>query len=365
VRIGVLGGGQLGRMLALEAHPLGLEVVCWAEEGSGSAQAVSKSVVGPYSDARTLQAFLASVDVVTYESENLDAGLVRAVETQARVFPDHRALVASQDRVLEKETFGRVGIPTVAWRRVDRGADLEGGARELGFPCVLKTRRFGYDGKGQWWLRDEADVERLLGLADRGGLVLEARCAFQRELSIVAARGQDGEIRFWPLSENVHREGILRVTRAPAVADVRTVDRAQGFARALLEDLGYVGVLALELFDDGDLRANEMAPRVHNSAHWTQDGSTTSQFENHLRALAGLPLGVTDASGHAAMVNLIGRAPAAAEVLEVPYAHLHVYGKSPRPGRKVGHVNVVHADREVVERSLARVLALVARSEEG
>jgi 5-(carboxyamino)imidazole ribonucleotide synthase len=254
--------------------------------------------------------------VVTYEFENVPVGAARRVNA----VPSVAALEASQDRLVEKQLFRRLGIPTA---RIDDEVET--------FPAILKTRRLGYDGKGQRL------VETWQG--SDPGHVLEERVSFDRELSLLAVRGRDGDTRFWPLVENVHEDGILRVSRAPAGNAPQA--RAEEYGRLLLDELRYVGVLALELFDvGGELLANELAPRVHNSGHWTIEGSATSQFENHLRAILGLPLGDTT-SRPSVMVNLIGTAPRSDDMLRIPGAHLHLYGKEPRPGRKLGHVTLV------------------------
>jgi 5-(carboxyamino)imidazole ribonucleotide synthase len=258
------------------------------------------------------------------------------VEAAARVgaVPGPRALEDGQDRLREKELFRSLGIATARF----------GGLAETGLPALVKTRRLGYDGKGQ--RRVELDE----ALSDDE--VAEELVAFDRELSIVGVRAEDGETRFWPVGENVHRGGILRVTRAPAVGAPQA--EAEGICTRLMDALGYVGVLAVELFEvDGRLLANELAPRVHNTAHWTIDGAETSQFENHLRAILGLPLGSTAAVAPCVMVNLIGALPALDELLGLPGAHVHLYGKEPRAGRKVGHLTLVDPDEETVERAIA------------
>lgn len=329
--VGVVGGGQLGRMLALAGIPLGLSFRFLDPSPGAPAREVGELLVGAYDDPELLDRLADGAAAVTYEFENVP---VEAAERVGAV-PSPRALEASQDRLTEKRLFRRLGIPTP---RIDDEVDT--------FPALLKTRRLGYDGKGQRL------VETRPGTVP--GHVLEERVPFDRELSLLAVRGADGDTRFWPLVENVHEDGILRVSRAPAAAAPQA--EAEEYGRALLDELGYVGVLALELFDvGGELLANEFAPRVHNTGHWTIEGSATSQFENHLRAILGLPLGPTDARP-SLMVNLIGEAPAAQDVLRIPGAHLHLYGKEPRPGRKLGHVTLVGGSAEA-ERALLDLVA--------
>ncbi len=330
--VACIGGGQLGRMLALAGLPLGLDFRFLDPAADACAGAVGELLVGEYGDPAALDRLAAGADVVTYEFENVP------VEAAARVsaVPGIAALERGQDRLHEKELFRSLGIPTARFGTLD----------DAGLPALVKTRRLGYDGKGQRLVETDGQ------LGD--GELAEELLRFDRELSIVGVRGRDGETRFWPLGENVHRDGILRVTRAPA-ADAQQAD-AEAICTALLDALGYVGVLAVELFEvDGKLLANEFAPRVHNTGHWTIDGAVTSQFENHLRAILGLPLGATDARAPCVMVNLIGDIPPLAELAGLPGARVHVYGKEPRPGRKVGHVTLVDPAEATVERALELV----------
>jgi len=319
--VAVIGGGQLGRMLALAGIPLGLSFRFLDPSPEAPATEVGELLVGAYDDVEQLDRLAAGAEVVTYEFENVP---VEAAERIGAV-PSARALEASQDRLVEKRLFRRLGIPTP---RIDDEVET--------FPAILKTRRLGYDGKGQRLVETRPGSDP--------GHVLEERVPFVRELSLLAVRGRDGETRFWPLVENVHEEGILRTSRAPAANAPQA--EAEEYATRLLDELDYVGVLALELFDTGgSLLANEFAPRVHNTGHWTIEGSATSQFENHLRAVLGLPLGPTD-SRPSFMVNLIGSAPPVERLLAIPGAHVHLYGKAPRPGRKLGHVTLVDAATE-------------------
>ncbi|MBX3271489.1 MAG: 5-(carboxyamino)imidazole ribonucleotide synthase [Sandaracinaceae bacterium] len=349
--IGILGGGQLGRMLALAGHPLGHSFVVLTPERDAPAAAVAETIVADYDDPRALAALAARVEVVTYEFENVPAAAVATLSPRVPVRPGGEALVVASDRLNEKARFRELGIPTAPFASVESAAELEAAVRDIGLPGVLKTRRLGYDGKGQRVLQSRRDVEGAFTGLGAVPLLYEGFVAFRRELSIVAVRGLDGEVAFYPLVENRHEGGILRFTRAPA-ADVPAAlqARAEGYARALLESLDYVGVLALELFDDGtELLANEIAPRVHNSGHWTIEGAETSQFENHLRAILGAPLGSCAARGQSAMINLIGDAPDPLAIQAVPGAHLHLYGKAPRPGRKLGHVTVTAPDAATLD----------------
>jgi 5-(carboxyamino)imidazole ribonucleotide synthase len=346
--VAVLGGGQLGRMLALAGIPLGLRFRFLDPNPDATAGATGRLVVGALGDETALAEVSEGATVVTYEWEGAPATGARFVATARPVLPPPVALDVAQDRVREKELCRRLGIATPEFAAVDDHADLDRAVKELGLPAVLKTRRGGYDGKGRVVLLEPQDVER--AWAEVGGepLILEALVRFDRELSVLAVRGRDGTTSCWPLVENDHAGGILRRSIAPAPGVSEGLQEAgEQLATELLDELEYVGVLAVELFDvHGELLVNELAPRVHNSGHWTIEGSVTSQFENHLRAILGWPLGSTAAVGVSAMVNCIGALPDRAAVLAVPGAHFHDYAKEPRPGRKVGHVTVTAADPE-------------------
>jgi len=358
--VGVLGAGQLGRMLALAGVPMGLRFAFYDTTPDAPAAGLGAFHCAPWSDRARLDAFAAGCDVVTYEFENVPADVARRIAETKPVHPVPRALEVAQDRVHEKALFRELGIETAPFAEVDGPEDLERAVAAVGLPAVLKTRREGYDGKGQRVIRRVSEAAAALVALGGSGLILEGFVPFDRELSILAARGADGAVVHWPLVENVHREGILRVATAPAPrCDARTAGGAADLARRVLDHLGYVGVLAIELFEhEGRLIANEMAPRVHNSGHWTIEGAKTSQFANHLRSVSGWQLGRTDPVGVAAMVNLVGTVPATEDVLGIPGARLHLYGKAPRPGRKLGHVTFVENDREALARSL-RLLAEV------
>ena len=359
--IGVLGGGQLGRMIALAGYTLGQRFVFLDPGAESSAGHVGSLRVGAYDDEERLTELARKSSIITYEFENVPVGSARFLNELVPVYPPPRALEVSQDRLDEKRFFASLGIPTAAFAPVSSREELDGAVAALGLPAVLKTRRFGYDGKGQWVLRDEADVARAWEALGAASLVLEAFVPFQRELSILAVRSTKGETRFWPLVENVHRDGILRLSTPRSAAWTPELQqRAESYAARVLAELSYVGVLAIELFVTGDeLVANEMAPRVHNSGHWTIEGAETSQFENHVRAMLGMPLGSTRMIGFSAMLNAIGKLPPRDEVLAIEGAHLHAYGKDGSPGRKVGHVTVRAPTRDELAEKLARLLPLL------
>jgi 5-(carboxyamino)imidazole ribonucleotide synthase len=360
-RVGVLGAGQLGRMLALAGYPLGLRFRFLDPAPEAPAEHLAERVAHGFHEIEALHRFTEGLVAVTYEFENVPVDLARHLERQLPVYPPPAALEASQDRLTEKSLFVRLGLPTAPFVAVQTRAELDRGVADIGLPAVLKTRRFGYDGKGQAMLRSPGDLDPAWDALGGHPLLLEGFVAFDRELSQIAVRGRDGAMVFYPLVENHHREGILRLSLAPApnlTSDLEEL--ARNYATRVMDELRYVGVLTIEFFqqDDG-LIANEMAPRVHNSGHWTIEGATTSQFENHLRAVLGWPLGTTDTVFPCAMLNLIGTAPDTAAVLAVNDAHLHLYGKSPRPGRKLGHVTVRAPDVEVLHERLARLRPLL------
>jgi len=343
--VGILGGGQLARMLILAGAPLGLRFAVFDTVTDACAGALAPLTVGNYTDAQTLAAFADEIDVATFDFENVPAQAAQTLTAHTFVAPNPRALAVAQDRLSEKSLFRELGIPVPPFAAIDTQAQLQAAVAELGMPCILKTRRLGYDGKGQFRIKTPADVDAAWAAlgpqAEAVGLILEGFVAFQRELSVVAVRGRDGEFRAWPLTRNWHVDGVLSASLAPAQVDAETEATALAHARKLAEALDYVGVFALELFDrDGALLANEMAPRVHNSGHWTIEGSETSQFENHLRAVVGLPLGSTAMRGHACMLNWLGDMPDAAAALAVEGMHWHDYGKQSRAGRKVGHATL-------------------------
>jgi 5-(carboxyamino)imidazole ribonucleotide synthase len=358
MRIGIIGAGQLGRMLALAGYPLGLHFVFVDADENAPGAPVGGIIPGRFDDPAALAALAASVDVVTFDVENVPVEAAAAVAERVPFYPPPAALGAGQDRLEEKRLFQALGIPTAPFEAVDSQQDLHAAVEHIGLPAILKTRRLGYDGKGQRRLNSPADVQDAFAALGGVPAILEGFVRFERELSLIGVRGRDRQTACWAMSENVHVDGMLRWTRAPAT-DVALQKEAERHFEALLDRLHYVGVLTVEFFfADGVLLANEMAPRVHNSGHWTIEGAVTSQFENHLRAILGLPLGSTSATGHSAMVNFIGRLPPLADVLKIEGAHFHDYGKAARPGRKLGHCTIVCADPETRDASLDHLLAL-------
>ncbi|MBX3727029.1 MAG: 5-(carboxyamino)imidazole ribonucleotide synthase [Xanthomonadales bacterium] len=353
--LGILGGGQLARMLALAALPLGVRVLVLDQSGDACAGEVATLLEADYTDEAALAEFAQLVDVVTFDFENVPAPSADWLAARVPVFPNPGALATAQDRLSEKTLFRELGLDTAAFAAVDDRAGLDAAVALVGLPAILKTRRLGYDGKGQVRLRAPEDVEaawQSLG-AGRVPLILEAFVPFRRELSVIAVRSRDGEVRTWPLTRNWHEDGILSLSLAPVPAGRDLQDQATAFARKVAQRLDYVGVFALELFEhEGRLLGNEMAPRVHNSGHWTIEGAVTSQFENHLRAVLGLPLGDTSLREPSAMLNFIGALPDRAAGLSVPGLHWHDYGKRERPGRKVGHATLSAPD---MDRLLARL----------
>jgi 5-(carboxyamino)imidazole ribonucleotide synthase len=359
MRIGVLGGGQLGRMMALAGYPLNMQLRFFDPAVDATSGQLAELINASYDDLEALGRFVEGLDAVTYEFENVPAQTAQFLEESIKVFPSSAALAVAQDRLVEKSFFQDLGFETPHFVRVDSRDELESALSTLGFPAVLKTRREGYDGKGQAVIQTPDDIDAVWTEHGGEGLILEAYVPFNRELSIIAVRGQDGSVRAYPLVENEHRDGILARTIAPAPGLTEELqERAQACIAAALNELEYVGVMAVELFEvDGQLLVNEMAPRVHNSGHWTIEGAETSQFENHLRAVAGLPLGSTECHGYATMLNLIGSIPDPNDVLVTDGLHLHLYGKEPRPGRKLGHVTICAPDAATLELRLGSFIS--------
>ena len=360
MKIGILGAGQLGRMLVLAGAPLGLRFKLYDPAADAPAGQLAPLSVGSFDDLDAVAAFAHDTDVVTVDWENVPVAAARAVAGLTRMHPSPRALAAAQDRVAEKRLFARLGIPAAPWAPVDDRAGLERAVLAVGLPGLLKSRRLGYDGKGQSLIRRRDELDAAWALLGGRPLIYERLLRFSREVSLVAARSRNGEIALYPLAQNLHRDGMLAISRAPFHGPALQ-RQAEAYMRSLLGHLHYVGVLCLELFVvDDSLVANEIAPRVHNSGHWTIEGADTSQFENHLRAIAGLPLGRTRARGHAVMVNLVGTMPRRRDVLALSGVHLHDYGKEPRPGRKLGHLCYV-ADSPRERGKAARELVRLAR----
>lgn len=340
--IGILGGGQLGRMLSVAASRLGYRCHIY-EPGAAPAGDVALTVTtAPYEDEAALRAFAGSVDAITYEFENVPASALDLLESLKPIRPNRRALAISQDRISEKSFLNDLGLATAPWAAVNSEADLRTAVDKLGLPAILKTTRLGYDGKGQVKLESAQDIPAAWAAMNNAPSVLEGFVAFDREVSVIAARGLDGSVACFDPGENIHREGILRTTTVPARLSPAQASDAVLLAARILNALDYVGVMGVELFVTAkSLLVNEIAPRVHNSGHWTQQGCAVDQFEQHIRAVAGLPLGDGNRYADVVMENLIGD-----DVLKVPDllkardTAVHLYGKgSPRPGRKMGHVN--------------------------
>jgi 5-(carboxyamino)imidazole ribonucleotide synthase len=352
--IGVLGGGQLGRMLALAGLPLGLRFRFLDPSPAAPASRLGEFICGDFQDPGLLPRFVEGLDLVTYEFENVPLHTASWLATRAPVYPPPRALEVSQDRIREKSLFQSLGIPTPEFAAVNSRQELAEAVNRIGLPGVLKTCRFGYDGKGQRVLETDDDVEAAWQALRGAPLILEKRVPFDRELSTLAVRSLTGEVALYPLVENVHRRGILRLSRVPTLDLPESIHNQAGeYARSVLAHLNYVGVVAIEFFQMGNrLLANEMAPRVHNSGHWTIEGARTSQFANHLRALKGWPLGDTRTVGHVAMVNLIGTTPPTETILALPGAALHLYDKAAMPDRKLGHITIVQPERSQVDACL-------------
>jgi 5-(carboxyamino)imidazole ribonucleotide synthase len=345
MKIGVLGGGQLARMLAHAGIPLGMEFVFLDPSADACAGRLGQLLVADWSEGPAQEALLAC-DRITCDFENVPASVLETLAEKVPVRPGPAAFAAGQDRLAEKTLFQTLDIPVPAFAAVSSRPDLLAAVEEIGLPAVLKTRRLGYDGKGQFVLRDREDLEPAWAALGGKELIVEAWVPFEHECAITAVRSTDGQVLCYPLSWTVHDQGILKLARAPAGTDTSLESTARELVERLVEKLDYIGCLTLELFATREgLKANEFAPRVHNSAHWTIEGSVTSQFENHLRAIADLPLGSTDMRGHVLMFNWIGQVPDAASLLEVPGLCWHDYGKKPRPGRKVGHATLI-ADSE-------------------
>ncbi len=345
-RIGVLGGGQLGRMLGLSGIPMGFRFVFLDPSADACAGETGELLKAGFSDADAARELASRVDVATFDFENVPESSARAVQETCPLYPAPNALATGQDRVLENSLFDSLGIEVPDYHAVSSRTDLLEGLDRLGYPAVLKTRRLGYDGKGQAVLRDSEDLERAWQLLGDSELILEAFVPFEAECSLVAVRGRDGETRSWPLTRNVHSNGILKLS-LPGVFDDALQAAAAKKVQALLDHFDYTGVLTVEFFlYGGELLVNELAPRVHNSGHWTIDGSSCSQFENHLRAITGLPLGQTDLASYSLMFNWIGEMPDKDRAMAIPGLHWHDYGKAPRAGRKIGHATLTAESME-------------------
>jgi len=347
--IGILGGGQLGRMLALAAARLGLRCQVFSPEPDSPAfDVVQNATCAEYADVEALELFANDADVIPYEFENVPAAAAMILAARRPVLPGQKILETTQDRLAEKDFVKRLGIGTADYADVSSTGSLRAALARIGLPAILKTRRFGYDGKGQAMLREGDDIDRIWDEIGTRSAILEAFVPFEREISVIAARSADGRVECFDVTENEHRDHILKISRAPAAIPEETAAQARAIAEKIATALDYVGVLAVEMFvlsAPGDRRVlvNEIAPRVHNSGHWTLDGASISQFEQHIRAIAGWPLGKPVRYGPVTMTNLIGdEINDYTRWLTVPGATVHIYGKgAPRPGRKMGHVTQV------------------------
>lgn len=358
MKIGIIGAGQLGRMLALAGYPLGLRFVFLDQSSDAPGGQVGRIISGAFDDAARLAELADEVDVVTFDVENVPVAAVAPIAAKKPFLPPVSALGASQDRLHEKTLFRQLKIPTPPFAAVDSLGDLHAAATKIGLPGVLKTRRLGYDGRGQFYLRQPADIETAWRTLGGVPLIYEGFVAFSREVSLIGVRSTAGETMFYPLSANTHAAGILRYSVAP-YRNASLQKQAETYLRRLLKHFDYAGVLTVEFFvRGGKLIANEMAPRVHNSGHWTIEGAQTSQFENHVRAILGLPLGSTRPNGHSAMMNFIGSIPELGNILRVSGVHFHSYGKQPRPNRKLGHCTVNAPSPAARDRALQQLLRL-------
>ncbi len=358
MKIGIIGAGQLGRMLALAGYPLGLQFVFLDQSEDAPGAQVGRIIRGAFDDTQRLGELADAVDVITFDVENVPVSAVETIAARKPFLPPVRALGDSQDRLVEKTLFNKLKIPTAPFAAVDSLEDLQKAAKKIGIPGVLKTRRLGYDGRGQFFVRKSVDIEAAWKALGAVPLIYEGFVDFRREVSIIGVRSTAGETRFYPLSANTHESGILRYSIAP-YRSASLQRQAETHLKRILKHFDYAGVLTIEFFvKRGRLIANEMAPRVHNSGHWTIEGARTSQFENHIRAILGLPLGSTSPIGHSAMLNFIGQIPTLGNILRVPGVHFHSYGKEPRHNRKLGHCTINVASAGARDRALRQLVRL-------
>lgn len=356
MKVGIIGAGQLGRMLALAGYPLGLRFVFLDQSEDAPGAQVGRIVRGAFDDPAGLTELARAVDIVTFDVENVPVDAIRSIAAEKPFLPPPDALGASQDRLDEKTLFRKLRIPTPEFAAVDSVADLINAVERIGLPGVLKTRRLGYDGRGQYFLKTAADIDIAWNTLGSVPLIYEGFVDFSREVSIIGVRNTQGAIACYPLSANTHSEGILRYSVAP-YRNASLQRQAETHLKRVMKHFDYAGVLTIEFFvKRGQLIANEMAPRVHNSGHWTIEGAATSQFENHVRAILGLPLGSVRPIGHSAMVNFIGTIPDAERVLKIPGVHYHSYGKEPRPNRKLGHCTIVSNSAQTRDKALRQLL---------
>lgn len=359
MHVGIVGAGQLGRMLALSGYPIGVRCLFLDRDAATPGAQVAPSLIGDLEDAALLAELASRSDVVTFDWENISGSALKPLEKITRIRPPRAALEVSQDRLAEKALFTRLKIPVAPHCAIDSREELLRAIRTIGLPGVLKTRRFGYDGKGQCLLRAAADVDRAWQSIGGAALIYEKFQDFSREVSLVGVRSASGETEFYPLSWNTHEAGILRYSVAP-FTNARLERSARRYLKRVMSALDYIGVLTLEFFVvRGSLVANEMAPRVHNSGHWTIEGCVTSQFENHLRAVCDMPLGSTRALGHTAMINFLGLMPDRERLLAIDGLAYHDYGKTARPGRKLGHCTILKRLPKERTVALANTLKLI------
>ena len=353
MRIGVLGAGQLGRMLALSAYPLGHQMRFLALSEEDPSSLLGKTFVHN-NNPEVIQKFSNDCDVVTYETENTDINIVNEISKTIEVYPRDLSLSLTQHRGREKTLLQQLNIPCAPFELINNVSDLTRAIKNIGLPAILKTTQDGYDGKGQFLIKSESQIDEAWEAMSGVESILEGFIDFKRELSLVAVRGTDGSLKYYPLAENSHHEGILRLTVAPAQEISESLQKkAESYMISLLTEINHVGVLTLELFDsDDELIVNEIAPRVHNSGHWTIEGAQTSQFENHIRAITNTPLGDTSIkSQFNAMINIIGKHGPTNKVLETRNAHLHLYDKKERKNRKLGHITITSDSYEELQNS--------------
>lgn len=352
MRVGILGGGQLAQMLILAGIPLDIDFVCLDPQKSCPAHRVAKIIQADFDNLTAIEQLATSVDLITFESENIPANILQNLSVP--IYPSIKALEIAQDRLIEKQFFEQLGIPVAKFIPVNGAKDIHLAGETLGFPFLLKTRTQGYDGKGQQLIHSPSQTVNFEQLSTNQ-LIAEKLITFNSEVSMIAARNQNRQIQFYPLTENFHQQGILRQSTAPFLNEKLT-NLAKQYMQLVLETLDYIGILTIEFFvTDNHLIVNEMAPRVHNSGHWSIEGAKTSQFENHLRAILNLPLGETTAIGYSAMVNFIGECPSLATLAKIPALHAHFYGKTPRPGRKLGHATLCADSKETLTKDLAQL----------
>ena len=358
MRIGILGAGQLGRMLAHAGMKLGHSFVFYDEALGDATKGIGTTIVGSFTDRDRLSQFASQCDVITYEFENIPCETARYLATLKPTYPPPRALEVSQDRVIEKQFVQTLGLKTPAFQSASNSDELQKACDAIGYPCIVKTRRFGYDGKGQARVTNSSTVAQTWKDLGEKPLIVEAFVPFSRELSVIGVRAVDGTIATYPLAHNIHVQGILHRTEIPAPhLTPQLIGSAHTIAASILRDLEYVGVLTVELFEvNGELVINEIAPRVHNSGHATIDSIQTSQFENHIRAVTGAPLGPVEPLERGVMYNIVGTLPAMESIKELPKTTIHLYNKSERVGRKIGHITLLNPsaqNEETVEKSLA------------